>query len=151
MMDEEFDRRMHSCFGCGYFFAVESPSMLRPYQSAELTKRGINHVLCEPCAREFGNSPVIARVILTCVSLAKMETEMPESRESMIRSLFEYHPPTSETIPKFKEVTEACIAAAIVIDRVCPEGDDRTKAIGFLQQARMSANCSIANEGASYR
>ena len=71
--------------------------------------------------------------------------------EKEIRELFEYHPPNAETIPKFKEVTEACIAAAIVIDRVCPPSADRTAAIRHLQDARMSANCSIANNGASYR
>lgn len=171
---------MQCCYGCGFFFDIQSIRMPRPFQSQELAKIGIEHVLCEACAIEFGNSSVIARVVEKCVCMAIADTRCRptetnnhgpmferamrernmndnpaptqiQSREEIIRDLFEYHPPTNETIPKFREVTEACIAAAIVIDRVCPPSADRTVAIRHLQDARMSANCSIANNGASYR
>lgn len=68
-----------------------------------------------------------------------------------IRELFTYHPPTSNTIPKFQAIKDAAIAFAIVIDSLCPPCADRSAAVRLVQQARMTANSAIANDGKSYR
>lgn len=73
------------------------------------------------------------------------------TRHGMIRSLFTYHQPNEETVPKYQAINEAVIALAIVIDETCPESPDRNVAMQMLQQVRMTANSSIANNGAFYR
>ena len=66
-------------------------------------------------------------------------------------TLFQYHKPTEETIPKYEAINAAAKALALAIDATCPPGADRTAAIRLVQQARMTANSAIANNGVSYR
>ena len=68
-----------------------------------------------------------------------------------LEGLFTYHPPNADTIPKYQAINEAALNLARVIDATCPPSADRTAAIRKVQEARMVANCSIANGGKSYR
>jgi hypothetical protein len=72
-------------------------------------------------------------------------------REAMIRDLMSYHAPTPEMLPKFEAVRSAAIDLVKAIDENCPASADRTAAVRQVQDALMTANRSIANNGAGYR
>ena len=76
---------------------------------------------------------------------------MDKPREEMIREIMSYHTPTPEMLPKFAAVREAAIAFVMAIDEHCPASADRTAAVRQVQDALMTANRSIANNGAGYR
>lgn len=78
-------------------------------------------------------------------------TDALQSREEMIAEIMSYHQPTPEMLPKFEGVRSAAIALVKAIDEHCPSSADRTAAVRQVQDALMTANRSIANNGAGYR
>jgi hypothetical protein len=73
------------------------------------------------------------------------------SRKEMITEIMSYHAPTPEKLVKFAAVREKAIALVEAIDEHCPPSADRTAAVRQVQDALMTANRSIANDGAGYR
>lgn len=71
------------------------------------------------------------------------------SSEEIVAELFKYHPPNSETIPKYAAINQAAKNFAEVILSNCPSGLDRAAAINAIRQARMTANAAIALNGLS--
>lgn len=71
--------------------------------------------------------------------------------KDQIDDLFSYHPPTDDQIPKYEAINKAAKEFARVIDANCPASADRTAAVRLVQQARMTANASVALDGRSYR
>ena len=69
----------------------------------------------------------------------------------MIDDLFTYHAPTDDQIPRYEAINAAARAFAHAIDEHCPPSADRTHAVRLVQQARMTANASIALDGRAYR
>jgi hypothetical protein len=69
---------------------------------------------------------------------------MPHITVLDVDNWFEYHTPTSEALPKFKEIREAGKNLALVIMDNCPECPDTTVAIRKVREAVMTANAAIA-------
>lgn len=80
-----------------------------------------------------------------------MDSREMTGAELIETTLFKYHKPSAETIPKYDAINEAAKALALAIDANCPPGADRTYAMRLVQSARMTANSAIANNGAAYR
>jgi hypothetical protein len=79
------------------------------------------------------------------------EQEAPTPQPGSLEDTFMYHKPTDEAIPKYHELRQQALTFAKAIDRLCPAGPDRTAAIRLVREAVMTANASIALNGASYR
>jgi hypothetical protein len=73
----------------------------------------------------------------------------PMTSAEILAELFHYHPPTSETIPKFAAINQAAKNFAEVVLQNCPAGADRSSVISRIQDARMVANRAIAVNGLS--
>lgn len=71
--------------------------------------------------------------------------------EQEITEIMKYKAPTPEKLEKFQVVRDAATAFAIAIDQNCPPSADRTAAVRQCQDALMTANRAIANDGAGYR
>jgi len=69
------------------------------------------------------------------------------SQEEILAQLFQYHPPTPETLPKFAAINQAAKNFAEVVLQNCPSGADRSAAIRLIRDARMTANASVALNG----
>ena len=65
----------------------------------------------------------------------------------ILAQLFSYHPPTSETLPKFAAINQAAKNFAEVILQNCPSCADRSAAIRSIRDARMTANAAVALNG----
>ena len=74
-----------------------------------------------------------------------------EDKDQTLDDLFTYHKPEPDQIPRYAAINEAAKAFAQVVDANCPPSADRTAAVRLIQQARMTANASIALNGKSYR
>jgi hypothetical protein len=68
-----------------------------------------------------------------------------------ITALMSYKAPTPEKLVKFAAVREAATALVAAIDEHCPPSADRTAAVRQVQDALMTANRAIANDGIGYR
>lgn len=68
-----------------------------------------------------------------------------------IASLMSYKAPTPEKLEKFANLREAATAFAAAIDTNCPPSADRTAAVRQVQDALMTANRAVANDGIGYR
>ncbi len=68
-----------------------------------------------------------------------------------ITNLFAYKTPDEDKLLKFAELRRAAAHFAIVVDRLCPPSPDRTATVRQIQDALMTANRCIANDGESYR
>lgn len=68
-----------------------------------------------------------------------------------IKQLMEYKAPTPEKLEKFANLRAAATAFAVAIDENCPASADRTAAVRQVQDALMTANRAVANDGAGYR
>jgi len=55
-----------------------------------------------------------------------------------------YRRPTEETIPKYEAIQKKTLELAMLIDTLCPKSREKSSALSLLQQAKMSANASIA-------
>ena len=73
----------------------------------------------------------------------------PLSNAEILAELFEYHPPTAETLPKFQAINQAAKNFAEVVLQNCPAGADRSIALNCIRNARMFANAAIALNGLS--
>jgi len=75
--------------------------------------------------------------------------ERPMSSAEILAEFFKYHPPTSETLPKFAAINQAAKNFAEVVLQNCPSSADRSAAIRLIRDARMTANAAIALNGLS--
>jgi len=75
-------------------------------------------------------------------------TPHPSNRptEQNLETLFTYHPPSDDTIPKYARINEAAKEFAKVVLANTPGCADQTAAIRHVRDARMSANSAIALE-----
>jgi len=71
---------------------------------------------------------------------------MTKPTEVELRNRFYYHPPTSDTLPRFQMVNDACFLCAKILCEVVPEGRGLSLALTHLEDARMRANFGIATE-----
>jgi hypothetical protein len=71
------------------------------------------------------------------------------TNDQILKELFSYHPPNSETLPKFQAINQAAKNFAEIILQNCPAGNDRSGAINCIRMARMTANAAIALNGLS--
>jgi hypothetical protein len=77
------------------------------------------------------------------------ENSRPMTSAEILAQLFSYHPPTSETLPKFAAINQAAKNFAEVVLQNCPSSADRSAAIRLIRDARMTANASVALNGLS--
>ena len=61
-----------------------------------------------------------------------------------IQNWFTYHPPTQEDVEYYREIRDAGMNLAKVIDEVCPPSADTSAAIRKVREAVMTANAAIA-------
>jgi hypothetical protein len=71
------------------------------------------------------------------------------SHKEILAELFSYHPPTPETLPKYSAINQAAKNFAEVVMQNCPPSRDFSRVIELIQDARMTANRSIALNGLS--
>jgi len=71
----------------------------------------------------------------------------PMSDKEILAELFSYHQPTPVTLPKFAAINQAAKNFAEVVLQNCPRGADRAEVIRAIQDARMTANRSVALNG----
>lgn len=82
-----------------------------------------------------------------CCGQANAAGYAPVSEESVIDTLFTYHSPTLNTLPKFQIIREAGKYFAKVIAQNVPYGQDRLTAILKVREAVMTANAGISLDG----
>ena len=64
-----------------------------------------------------------------------------------LRNRFEYHPPKDDdTVNAHRSIRLMMLEAAEEIDRVCPEGREKSLAITHLETAMFWANAAIARQ-----
>lgn len=68
--------------------------------------------------------------------------------DKALENWFTYHSPTAEQIPKYLKIREAGLAFAKAIRDNTPASADQTAAIRKVREAVMTANQSIACDGA---
>lgn len=74
----------------------------------------------------------------------------PMSTAEILAELFSYHAPTDATIPKHAAINQAAKNFAEVVLANCPRrGNDFSRTIQLIQDARMTANRLIALNGLS--
>lgn len=78
-----------------------------------------------------------------------VECGRPMNSTEILHELFSYHPPTSDTLPKFQAINQAAKNFAEVVLQNCPSSADRSAAIRLIRDARMTANASVALNGLS--
>lgn len=71
------------------------------------------------------------------------------SDAEILAALFSYHPPTSETLPKYAAINQAAKNFAEVVLQNCPRCSDRSTVIELIRTARMTANAAVALGGLS--
>lgn len=70
---------------------------------------------------------------------------MPKPTPDELTNRFRYHPPTTESRrQKHQAVTEECLALALRLAEICPEGRGLSIALTKLEEARMWANQALA-------
>jgi hypothetical protein len=72
----------------------------------------------------------------------KVMVNVPDDDD--LQNWFTYHPPGDDDIPKYKDIRDAGLSFARVIDKYCPNGADKSVAIRKVREAVMNANASIA-------
>lgn len=55
-----------------------------------------------------------------------------------------YRKPTEKTIPKFEQIQQKTLELARLVNDLCPNSIEKSKALTDLQNARMWANAAIA-------
>ena len=55
-----------------------------------------------------------------------------------------YRRPTEKTIPKFTALQAKCQELALLIERLCPNSIQKSKALSYLEDCKMNANASVA-------
>src|ERR1700730_929030 len=73
----------------------------------------------------------------------------PMNESEVLAELFKYHPPNSETLPKYAAINQAAKNFAEVVLQNCPGSADRSAAIRLIRDARMTANAAVALNGLS--
>jgi hypothetical protein len=68
-------------------------------------------------------------------------------KDGDIKTIFTYHPPTQEQIPRYEAIRNAAQEFALVLKVNTIPSDFQTDAILKLQDCVMKANASIALEG----
>lgn len=69
---------------------------------------------------------------------------MTDSRIPITERFGPYRKPTEDTTPKYQSIQEKTLELALMIDELCPNSPEKFSALTLLQQAKMSANASIA-------
>ena len=69
---------------------------------------------------------------------------MPEDYDAILQNWFTYHSPSADDVLKYKEIRDAALTFARVIDKNCPDSADKTAAFRKIREAVMTANASIA-------
>jgi hypothetical protein len=69
--------------------------------------------------------------------------------EEKLDSLFSYHAPRFDQVPKYEAIREAAKYFAKVLVKNTPRSADQSAAIRHLREAVMTANAAIANDGLS--
>lgn len=61
-----------------------------------------------------------------------------------ITELFTYHTPSGDQPQRYEQINEKAKQLALLVNEICPESAEKTKAIRKIQAARMWANAAIA-------
>jgi hypothetical protein len=61
-----------------------------------------------------------------------------------LKNRFTYHAPNAEQAKKYETLRSAALAFAELINELAPESAEKTKAVGYIDQAVMHANAAIA-------
>ena len=61
--------------------------------------------------------------------------------------IFTYHRPEAEDVLKYEEIRDAAKAFAKIVDRLVPDGADKSDAIRKVREAVMTANAGMALGG----
>jgi hypothetical protein len=61
-----------------------------------------------------------------------------------LKNRFTYHAPTPLQIEKYQSLRELALEFAELINDLAPESAEKTKAVGYVDQAVMYANAAIA-------
>lgn len=72
---------------------------------------------------------------------------LTKEQAAQLHDLFSYHPATEEDKVAYNAVNDAAEHFAQTILEVCPRSADRSAAFRLIQDARGTANRSIANNG----
>jgi hypothetical protein len=70
------------------------------------------------------------------------------SDPATIENIFTYHKPTAEQLPKYEAIRDAAKVFAMVVAANTPKCADQSTAMRHIREAVMTANASIALEGA---
>lgn len=73
------------------------------------------------------------------------------SPNDTVEDLFTYHPPTGDQPERYARIRAAAKTFACIVLANCPAGPDRARAIGYVREAVMLANASIATRNAMAR
>lgn len=76
---------------------------------------------------------------------------MTAPNENNIRFIFSYKTPAAAKLAKFAALREAATNFGLAIDEHCPPSADQTAAMLQVQDALMTANRAVANDGVGYR
>jgi hypothetical protein len=96
------------------------------------------------CDRELGDFRLKENLFAK-----QCENARQMNAREILAELFSYHPPTDVTIPKYAAINQAAKNFAEIVLANCPRGADFSRVIHLIQDARMTANRSIALNGLS--
>jgi hypothetical protein len=77
------------------------------------------------------------------------QTQRLMTDAEILSELFRYHQPNESTLPKYAAINQAAKNFAEIVLQNCPRSADRSRVIGLIQDARMTANRSVALNGLS--
>ena len=75
------------------------------------------------------------------------EKELRNELERRIENDFTYHAPTEEQRRQYERLRAMAKGLALLINRECPSGREKSTALSKLEEAVMWANASIARSG----
>jgi hypothetical protein len=64
-----------------------------------------------------------------------------------LKNIFAYHAPTGDKGERHQAVRDAALAFAEAIDKLCPDGADKSAAIRQVREAMFTANAALALDG----
>lgn len=69
---------------------------------------------------------------------------MTKEEQEILDNMFTYHPPREKQVEVYEQLRATAKEFAALVVNICPDSDERGKAVARINEAVMWANASIA-------